>query len=175
MKKQTWKLLRDQNKRDLVLQRVSNSGEPELEVIFEWKRFGKRAEVVLMQVQSPGKKRPISFTDIRSIPFSEIAKMERQALSRGSSKGGTVPKGSVNGPQSGRPLSEKDLRVVVNLYRTAHELSIPIAPYLASELQISTSTANKRIAAARRAGLLGPSNSTRSGESEKPLIIRRGS
>jgi DNA-binding Lrp family transcriptional regulator len=64
-------------------------------------------------------------------------------------------------------LTRAELQIVADLYRDARELGIPTARHIAEQLSISESTVGKRIAAARKAGLLGAALGTKSGEVAK--------
>jgi hypothetical protein len=157
-----WRVEMNHPPHDVLLTRYSATGEAELEMAFEWKRIGNRSEVVAVTICTPGFARPLSVSDIRGIPFSLLEALERQA------RADLVVKEMVieanHGPQSGRPLNSRDLQAVAALYRYAHEHGLPTARYIANQLDISESTVGKRIAAARRAGLLGPSIGTKAGE-----------
>ena len=69
-----------------------------------------------------------------------------------------------SGPQSGKPLTTTELKLVADLYREARNLGIPTASHIANRLDISESTVGKRISAARKAGLLGAALGTKAGE-----------
>jgi hypothetical protein len=167
---ESWKAETSRPPHDLVLTRYSPKGEPELELIFEWKRIGKRSEVVAVLIRTPDFARPLTVGDIRGIPFSLLESIERQAKADFTTGGHEIEVPS--GPQSGRPLSEDDLQVVANLYRDARERGLATGRYLAQHLHISESTATKRIAAARRAGFLGPALGTKAGEVTLPNTRR---
>jgi len=157
-----WKIATDRHPHDLVLTRYSPKGKPELELIFEWKRFGNRSEVVSVLIQTPEFKKPLTAADMRAIPFSLLEVVERQA--KADFRTNQVVVEAKSGPQSGRALSNNDLKTIANLYREAREIGVPIAHYISKQLDISESTVGKRIAAARRADLLGAAMGTKAGE-----------
>ena len=166
-----WKARIDQKDHDLVLTRYSKSGVPELEVIFEWKTIGQRREVVGVCVQSVGFKAPVSASDIRSIPFSVLEAMERQKRPDLVSGGKVIEIKS--GPQSGKPLTSAELKMVADLYREARNLGVPTARHIAKQMEISESTVGKRISAARKAGLLGSALGTKAGEKPTRIQVKR--
>ena len=146
----------------MVLTRYAPNGNAELTVIFEWKTIGSRTEVVGMSISSPSKRAPITASDLRSIPFSILESIARK-------KNPDIEMAGTNieikpGPQSGKPLTSTDLQIVANLYRDARNLGIPTARHIAEQLSISESTVRKRIAAARKFGLLGAALGTKAGE-----------
>jgi hypothetical protein len=157
-----WRVRRDDKIHDIVLTRYSRNGEPELDVIFEMKKIGPRSEVVSVCIQSAGLKSVVTASDIRSIPFSELETMERQEQPDLVIRDTQVEFES--GPQSGKPLTNTELKIVVHLYRKARNLGVPTASYIAHQLGISESTVGKRISAARKAGLLGAALGTKAGE-----------
>jgi hypothetical protein len=165
MKQKTWKIDLASPPHDVVLTRYSPDGKAELTVIFEWKSIGTRTEVVGLSITSPSKKIAINASDLRSIPFSileSMARKQRPDLKMAGKNFEIKP-----GPQSGTPLTRAELQIVANLYREARELGIPTARHIAEQLSISESTVGKRIAAARKAGLLGAALGTKSGEVTK--------
>lgn len=166
-----WKARTGQKDHDLVLTRYSKSGAPELEVIFEWKTIGQRREVVGVCVQSVGFKAPVSASDIRSIPFSVLEAMGRQKRPDLVSGGKAIEIKS--GPQSGKPLTSAELKMVADLYREARNLGVPTARHIAKQLEISESTVGKRISAARKAGLLGSALGTKAGEKPTRIQVKR--
>ncbi len=166
-----WKAQTGQKNHDLVLTRYSKNGVPELEVIFEWKTIGKRREVVGVCIQSVGFKAPVSAGDIRSIPFSVLEIMERQNRPDLISGGKTIEVKS--GPQSGKPLTSAELKMVADLYREARNLGVPTARHIAKQMEISESTVGKRISAARKAGLLGSALGTKAGEKPTRIQVKR--
>jgi predicted HTH transcriptional regulator len=157
-----WRVRRDDKIHDVVLTRYSKNGDPELDVIFELKTIGPRREVVSVCIKSAGRKFAVTATDIRSIPFSELENMERQEQPDLVIRDTRVEFDS--GPQSGKPLTNADLKIVAHLYRKARNLGVPTASYIANQLDISESTVGKRISAARKAGLLGAALGTKAGE-----------
>lgn len=157
-----WRVEMNRPPHDVLLTRYSPAGEADLEMAFEWKRIGNRSEVVAVTIRTAGFARPLSVSDIRGIPFSLLEALERQARTDLVVKDMVIE--SNPGPHSGRPLNSRDLQAVADLYRHAHEHGLPTARYIANQMNISESTVGKRIAAARRAGLLGPAIGTKAGE-----------
>ncbi len=153
---------------DAVLTRRSANGEPEVEVVFEWKRIKGRAEVVMVKIMSPGFRTPLTAADLRSIPFSIIENQERSRISEESMKSNIERNFSsleaTRGARSGKPLTHDDLQLVALLYREAHNAGYAIHRHIAERLGVSESTAGKRVVTARRAGLLGAARGTRAGE-----------
>ncbi len=173
--KQKWTLIFEVKRRnnvrprlDAVLIRRSANGEPEVEVFLEWKTITGRAEVVMVQIMSPGFRTPLTAADLRSIPFSIIENQERSRKSEESMKLNIKRNFSslvaTRGAHSGKPLTHDDLQLVADLYREAHQSGYAIHRYVAERLGVSESTAGKRVVTARRAGLLGAARGTRAGE-----------
>lgn len=153
---------------DAVLTRWSANEKPEVKVVLEWKMIKGRAEVVMIQIASPGFRTPLTAADLRSIPLSIIAKQERLRKS-GVTMEITIQRDlssleATRGAHSGKPLTHDDLQLVADLYREAHQAGYAIHRHVAERLGVSKSTAGKRIVATRRAGLLGASLGTRAGE-----------
>ena len=165
MKQKTWKINLASPPHDVVLTRYSPDGKAEISVVFEWKTIGSRTEVVGLSITSPRKNIALNTSDLRSIPMSileSMARKERPDLKMAGKNIDVKP-----GPQSGTPLTRAELQIVANLYREARELGIPTARYIAKQLSISESTVGKRIAAARKSGLLGAALGTKAGEVAK--------
>jgi hypothetical protein len=165
MKQKTWKINLASPPHDVVLTRYSPDGKAEINVIFEWKTIGTRTEIVGLSITSPRKNIALNTSDLRSIPMSileSMARKERPDLKMAGKNIDVKP-----GPQSGTPLTRAELQIVANLYREARELGIPTARYIAKQLSISESTVGKRIAAARKSGLLGAALGTKAGEVAK--------
>ena len=165
MKQKTWKINLASPPHDAVLTRYSPDGKAEINVVFEWKTIGSRTEIVGLSITSPRKNVAINASDLRSIPLSileSMARKERPDLKMAGKNFEVKP-----GPQSGTPLTRAELQIVANLYREARELGIPTARHIAEQLSISESTVGKRIAAARKAGLLGAALGTKAGEVTK--------
>jgi hypothetical protein len=103
---------------------------------------------------------------MREIPIGELARFDlnnngaRQP--RATRAGESTVKGT--GPQRGTPLDQKALETVAHLYREALRTGKPPAATVAAALNIAPSTAAKRIMAARRQNLLGPTAPGRKGE-----------
>ena len=160
-----WRVRLNSKLHDAVLTRYSKDGDPEIDVIFEWKTIGQRREVVGVFIKSAGLKSAVTAGDIRSIPFSILEAMERQGRQE---RPDLVIGNSFieikSGPQSGKSLTSLELRMVADLYREARNLGIPTARHIAGRMDISESAVGKRIAAARKAGFLGESIGTKAGE-----------
>ena len=160
-----WEVRHDNKIHDAIVTRYSKDGQPELDVIFEWKTIGRRLEVVSVCVRRTDLKSAITAGDIRSIPFSYIETMHRTEQQ-------TQPDVIISdwlvefepGPQSGKPLTTDELQLVAELYREARNLGIPTARHIAKTLKISESAVRKRISAARKSGLLGAAVGTQAGE-----------
>jgi len=157
-----WRVRLDDRIHDVVLTRYSKNGDSELDVIFELKTIGPRREVVSVCIKSAGLNSVVTASDIRSIPFSELETMVRQERPDLVIRDMKVEFDS--GPQSGKPLTSTDLKMVADLYREARNLGVPTASHIAFQLDISESTVGKRISAARKAGLLGAALGTKAGE-----------
>ena len=157
-----WRVRLNNKIHDAVLTRYSKDGDPEIDVIFEWKTIGQRREVVGISIKSAGFKSALTAGDIRSIPFSIIETMERQVRQDLVLENRNIDVKS--GPQSGTTLTSKELRMVADLYREARNLGTPTARHIAEKLEISESAVGKRIAAARKAGFLGDALGTKAGE-----------
>ena len=157
-----WRVRLDDKIHDVVLTRYSRNGESEIDVIFELKTIGPRREVVSVSIKSARLNSVVTASDIRSIPFSELETMMRQERPDLVIRDMQVEFDS--GPQSGKPLTTTELKLVADLYREARNLGIPTASHIANRLDISESTVGKRISAARKAGLLGAALGTKAGE-----------
>ena len=157
-----WRVRLDDKIHDIVLTRYSKNGDPELDIIFELKVIGPRREVVSVCIKSAELNSVVTASDIRSIPFSELETMMRQE--RPDLVIRDIQMEFDSGPQSGKPLTSTELKMVANLYREARNLGVPTARHIANQLGISESTVGKRISAARKAGLLGGALGTKAGE-----------
>ena len=160
-----WKLRLDHKIHDVAFTRYSKNGSPELDIIFEWKTIGHHREVVSVCIKSAGLNSAVTATDIRSIPFSILETMERQHAH--DMVIGSTYIDVKSGPQSGKPLTVESLEMVAELYRGARNIGVPTARHIAKQMDISESTARKRISAARKAGLLGAALGTKVGEGPK--------
>ncbi len=162
---------------DAVLTRWSAKGEPEVEVVLEWKPIKGRDEVVMILILSPGFRTPLTAADLRSIPFSIIENQERSRISEKSTKSNIerdlLSPEATRGAHSGKPLTDNDLQLVADLYREAHRTGCAIHRYVAEHLGVSESTAGKRVVAARREGFLGAALGTRAGEDTRDTQTKK--
>ena len=88
---------------------------------------------------------------LRQVPLAEIERtafeQERKALEKRQTS-------RAIGPHSGRQLSSDDLAEVAEVYLGARNARVPVQQAVADHFDIAVSSAAKRIAMARRLGLI---------------------
>lgn len=110
---------------------------------------------------------------LRSAVRARMVKLDENGAgwSRGNRKDGAVTDGDVRSlrvaPGPGRPkVDAGEVARAADLYRQAVEKGEPRTAAVARELSVSAGTARKRVMAARKAGLLPSTSSTRPGVGE---------
>ena len=123
----------------------------EWRVFIELKRINGRIVPANFQLLSAKKNVELSHQTLIEVPIREIAETfierEMEFLDEKSKK-------LELDPHHGRAHTEQELKVVADIYLKAWELRLPVQRTVAETLGISTSTAVKRIIAARRLGLI---------------------
>ena len=123
----------------------------EWRVYIELKRINGRIVPANFQLLSVKKNVELSHQTLIEVPIREIAETfierEMEFLDEKSKKLDLDP-------HHGRAHTEQELKVVADIYLKAWESRLPVQRSVAETLGISTSTAVKRIIAARKLGLI---------------------
>jgi hypothetical protein len=164
------------DKRDPVWVEDVTVNHRRLRVEVHWAIVDSRMEPKETRVRVLGDQTILTATTLNGIRFKEFVRNARAAARSNRSQftalvaAGEVPAEfaltaqqfvelgtEMPGPHSGRKYSESELKLVADLYRTAHRKGLSAREFVAKERQVSLSTADKQIRAARDAGLLEPS------------------
>lgn len=90
---------------------------------------------------------------VRQIPITDL---ERTALATQAAHLATFTPPAESAPHSGRTLSDSELKLVADIYRTAERARLPVQRTVAETLGIPLATATRRIMVARQKGFLPP-------------------
>jgi hypothetical protein len=132
---------------------------------FEWGYFQGSPHPFQLRISIETGSAPITAKTINEIPFRDLTKFDLQHTPAPSISELKVPRPkSATGPQRGHALNEDTLAIVADLYRFALRRGLSPATYIAETMNISKSTAAKRIMAARRHQFLGQAPSSKKGE-----------
>ena len=136
---------------DIANHHWTDSQGNEWRVYIELKRINGRIVPANFQLLSAKKNVELSHQTLIEVPIREIAETfierEMEFLDEKSKKLDLDP-------HHGRAHTEQELKVVADIYLKAWESRLPVQRTVAETLGISTSTAVKRIIAARKLGLI---------------------
>ena len=125
---------------------------------------GRRQPIGFKITAATDNQTPLTSETLRSFPFTRIF---AQYLAKDSSaQTRTDISIKQKGPQRGTPLQNSTLESVAQIYRHALNTGVSPTKLIAEQMNISTSTAAKRIQKAREQFFLKPANPGKPGERE---------
>jgi hypothetical protein len=161
----------------LSINRVDINGDPPMlepphpppEQLFDWTDPKGQIWSIKLRVAQTGEHYALSELSIRPtspgyaltqtiVRQMPILEWERTALVSQATHLTTAATAFHSAPHSGRPHSDQDLRLVADIYRVALNARLPARKAVAEALDLSHSTAAKRIMAARQKGFLPPAH-----------------
>jgi len=103
---------------------------------------------------------------LRELPIGALARfdLQHEGARRPQNSWGQIKPKKLIGPQRGQALEPELLKMIARLYEEAVMNGQPPSKAIAREMNISPSTAAKRIMAARRSKFLGPAIPGKKGE-----------
>ena len=119
-------------------------------VLLDLKQVNGRIAPVAILIQAVNGKTALTHLTLVDLPLRQIAREAAEAETEFLQS----RIGRKAAPHGGRPYTDEELQHVANLYMTAWERQIPVQRSVADALDISLSTAAKRIMAARKRGLI---------------------
>ena len=143
---------------DKTVMRWPNVG-PQWEIAATWKVLEGRPEVVALELRPPDGV-AITGVGLRKLPLGQLLDMSRRKRKRSESLGAErfdderLYEAARTADRRGRPLTDEHLRAVARIWYRAHFWGDPTTVAVARELGIPHSTAEKRVASARRKGFL---------------------
>ena len=120
---------------------------------FKWLRINGRDEITAITISMQNSTKVFEPVLLRKIPWTEILnalRIERSAHSFQKRQN----QARAVGPDSTRTLSDQDLEHVAALYLEAWERDLQVQRHVATSLNISISTAARRISLARSRGFI---------------------
>lgn len=136
----------------------SDSKGREWNIMITTTTINGRKEPVGMHIYSSNESTRLTQSTIREMPFLEFLKdQENFPHNTAQRRTGITGAMSVIEPKrsrGSRRLQEHELQEVADIYMDAYKKHLPVQATVASTLRIPVSTACKRIAAARKRGLL---------------------
>lgn len=147
----------------------------QVHLFFTWAPGPLRNEVKSVCLEFDGQWNFFVPSMLRDIPFTTILKQLRQEMEVArKSESDTFIKFDDSrfifelkrGPDQGRTLTADDLQVVADLYKEAFRGGLPVQRYVAETLGVALPTAARRIALARRQGLIPPISELRAARRE---------
>lgn len=127
----------------------------EWDIALEFSTSGEQEQPALSGIHiravSPGY--ALTQRTVRQMPISE---WERTTLASQAAHLTTFTPSARTAPHSGRPLSDSELQLVADIYKTAERARLSVQRTVAETLGIPVPTATRRIMVARQRGFLPP-------------------